>query len=147
MVKIKFKKLHPNAKLPTKATDGSAGWDVYSPVKVNSHCPEVSSESLQARIDLGFSMELPPDYCALLCARSSFGSKYNGGIPNGVGVIDSDYRGEVSLYLIAEESFRFEKGERVGQLLILPVPQAEFVEVEGLRETKRGTGGFGSTGL
>lgn len=152
-VQLKIKKLRPGVKTPTKATDGSAAWDVYAPK--NQYEPgrfyvAFKQGDRQATygltIPLGFAVEIPKHYCLLLCARSSFGRSYNGGIPHGVGVIDSDYRGEVQLTLCSNDPFAFEEDQRIGQLLLVPAPEAEWIEVDELSETARGTGGFGSTG-
>ena len=139
---VKFKKLHPDAVTPTRATDGSAGWDLtmcdYTP------CGEASA------YHTGIAVEIPKGYLGLLCARSSC-VKYNHILANCVGIIDSDYRGELILkfYILRNgrtEAICYKKGDRIGQLVIVPCPAVELIEVDELSQTERGTGGFGSTG-
>lgn len=142
-VQVKFKKLHPDARTPIRATDGSAGWDLtmcdYSPCGdgvINYHT--------------GIAVEIPKGFVGILCARSSC-SKYRHILANGIGIIDSDYRGELifKFYILRtaeNEAICYKRGDRIGQLVIVPCPAVELVEVEELSETERGTGGFGSTG-
>ena len=95
------------------------------------------------------AVQLPgPQWVALLCARSGLAVKRGLTLSNGVGVIDSDYRGEIGAGVVnlGEEPVTVEPGERVAQLMILPVAQGTFVQAETLDDTHRGAGGFGSTG-
>lgn len=124
-MEVKFKKVRDNAKVPTKATEGSAGYDLYSSlIDVN-------------RIGTGIALEIPKGYVGLIKNRSSLGNYVFEGI------IDSDYRGELMLLINPTAEF-FHKG-KIAQLLIQKVEDVNFVEVEELSETNRGTGGFGST--
>lgn len=144
MDKIPVKKLRSNAVLPTYGTAYSAGADLYA-------CLEESltiEPGKTVMIPTGLSMELPVGFVGLIYARSSMGVKRGLAPANKVGVIDSDYRGEfmVALHNHGELSQTVENGERVAQLVIAPVFTPGFTEVETLSDTKRGTGGFGSTG-
>lgn len=131
------------ASVPKKASKGAAGYDVVSTVNVKIEPGKIE------KIPLGFSIEIPESYVGLLCPRSSFGKK---GIttPNSIGVIDSDYRGEVAILLQNEDpekkTFEIKIGDRVGQLLFIKCEEVSFNRVAKLSSTKRGTGGFGSTG-
>lgn len=137
---IKIKKLHKNAKMPYRANPTDAGADLVAVSK------EYNMEGT-ITYGIGLSFEIPKGYCGLLVPRSSC-SKMNLHMPNSVGIIDSDYRGEVkAVYrMTAENSLVYQIGDRVAQLLIVPIELATFTEVDELSETERGIGGFGSTG-
>lgn len=142
---LKIKKLRPNAKIPSCATSGSAGMDLHAcidePVKIAPGDLKI--------IPTGLAIELPDNKCAaFLYARSGLGVKHGICLSNGVGVIDSDYRGEVCVGLcnVSAEEYTIEPGERVAQMVIAPVIVPETEEVSQLGETGRGEGGFGSTG-
>ena len=143
MVKVNILTLS-QASIPTKSTKGSAGYDVKSSINTKIEYGKIE------KVPLGFSLEISEGYVGLLCPRSSLGSK---GIttPNSVGVIDSDYRGEVAILLQNEnpdeKPFEVRVGDRVGQLLLLKTEEVEFNRVSKLSNTKRGVGGFGSTGV
>lgn len=138
---IRFKKLDKRVTPPIKATEFSVGWDLSLLDHIRIIPREVKS------VALGISVEIPEGFFGALLLRSSLG-KRGLIIPNGMGVIDSDYRGEIGLLLsnITEEYIYLFEGERVAQLLILPYHPVTFLEVEKLSVTKRGSGGFGSTG-
>ena len=89
-----------------------------------------------------------PDYVALVFVRSGMGFRHGIGLSNGVGVIDSDYRGEISVGLVnlSGEDYTIRPGDRIAQLMVVPVVRPELVQVDALDETERGAGGFGSTG-
>ena len=151
MLQVKFKKLHPDAKAPVRATEGAAGWDL---TMTEGEC--LTSPTVQfVRLRTGIAVEIPKGYVGLLFPRSSCYKKRQQ-LANSVGVIDSDYRGEIcfvyrtiDLCSVDEskaEEYIYHKGERIGQLVIVPCPPVVFVEAEELSETSRGTGGFGSTG-
>ena len=137
---IKIKKLHPNAKMPFRANPTDAGADLVA-------------TSLDLKEDgrivygLGLAFEIPKGYVGLLIPRSSC-SKMDLQMPNSIGVIDSDYRGEVKVIFRATMSnpITYNIGDRVAQLLIVPIELATFTEVGELSDTERGCGGFGSTG-
>ena len=142
---LKIKKLKNNAKMPFRATPGSAGMDLYAcldqPVTIPPH--EIRM------IPTGIAIALEsPDFVAYLYARSGLAIKHGIAPANCVGVIDSDYRGEVCAGLLnaTEKEFTIEPGERIAQLVIAPVILPEIEEVDELDETQRGADGFGSTG-
>lgn len=142
---LKVKKLRPDAKLPKRATEGSAGMDLYAcidkPVEILPH--------QRALIPTGIAIALESaDYAAFLYARSGLAIKKGVAPANCVGVVDSDYRGEVCVGLLnsSDEAFVVEPFERIAQMVIAPVELPEIEEVSDLDETDRGAGGFGSTG-
>lgn len=145
-MEIKVKKLRPDAQLPTYATPGSAAADLYA------LCPPEGvtlAPGARALIPTGIAIELPSaDYVALVHIRSGHGIKHGLALSNGVGVIDSDYRGEVCVGLanLSDTPYTVQNGERIAQLRIAPALMPAFVESDVLAATQRGAGGFGSTG-
>lgn len=141
MLDIKIKKLNKNVELPKKGTHGAAGIDFYLPQSV-LFWPKRSK-----KVRLGVAVEIPEGYVMLLIPRSSTW-KTPLRMPNSVGVIDSDYRGEVCALLRNTSYLGFcaDAGERLVQGVIVPVPNIQIKEVNELSETSRGVGGFGSTG-
>ena len=142
---IKIKKLREGAHVPTLATSGSAACDLYAVLDE----PVTLQPGERRAIPTGIAIALPDSSAvAVICARSGLALKRGLGLANGIGVIDSDYRGELLVALINSGNIpqTVENGERIGQLMILPVIAAEYLEVPELDETERGTGGFGSTG-
>ena len=140
-VVLKFKKLSPDATLPVYATDGSAGMDFCSNADVwlEPNVPTMVTTGLAVEIPWGFELQLR--------SRSSMGA--NGVLlTNGVGTVDSDYRGEIKFNLInvLSERMFIGKGTRIGQGIVSPVFRATLKEVDELSDTARGKGGFGSTG-
>ena len=140
---VKFKKLDKNAVMPTYGTPYSAGADLYACME-NTVTIEPGQTVL---MHTGIAMELPEGYVGLNFARSGLATKRGLAPANKVGVIDSDYRGEimVALHNHGCENQTVEPGERISQLLIMPVVQAEFEETDELSDTVRGDCGFGST--
>lgn len=141
---VQIKKLNENAKVPFYATPYSAGCDLYACIE-----EEITIEKGQTKlIPTGLAMAIPEGYVGLIYARSSLACKQGLAPANKVGVIDADYRGEimVALYNQSEEEKTIAPADRIAQLVITPYLKAEFVETKTLEETKRGTGGFGSTG-
>ena len=139
-IKIKLKKMNPNAVVPTYAKQGDAAMDLYA--------AEVIKDEWGNYVYLtGIAIEIPPGFVGLLFPRSSV-SKTCLSLANSVGVVDSGYRGEIMLkYRRTGEANPFYScGDRVGQIMIMPYPQVEFIEAEELSNTERGEGGFGSTG-
>ena len=141
---IRVKKLHPNAKLPTYGSAEAAGADLYA-------CLEEAVTIQPGEIfwvPTGIALEVPKGCAGLVYARSSMGAKRGLAPANKVGVVDSDYRGEIRVVLLnhSKQPQLLEPGERVAQFVITPVLQPAYEEVEDLTETNRGTGGFGSTG-
>ena len=143
--KVKVKKLRQDAILPAYATKFSAGADLYA-------CLEEEKVSFNPNetklIHTGISLEIPEGLAGFIYARSSVASKRGLAPANKVGVIDSDYRGEimVALHNHGDTVQEIENGERIAQLIIAPYVKAQFVESDSLDKTQRGEGGFGSTG-
>ena len=141
MMKVKIKKLHPDAVIPKYAKLGDAGMDL---VAISEEWNEYYT---MVTYDTGLSIEIPEGYVGLLFPRSSV-SKTDLILANSVGVIDSGYRGPIMFkFRYNEEGMVYDVGDRVGQIIIMPYPQVEFEEVEELSDTERGEGGFGSTGV
>ena len=140
-MKVKFKKLHDNAVIPTKAHDSDAGFDLT--------CVAFEEDTVKEIVTYhtGIAVEIPEGYVGLVFPRSSV-YKVQLQLSNSVGVIDSGYRGEIMFkYRIVKPHIRrFGLGERIGQIIIMPYPEIEFVEVTDLSDSERGTGGYGSSG-
>lgn len=133
---LKVKRLTETAKLPTKAKDGDAAFDLYS--------DEPSVECHFGHpIRTGIAAEIPDGYFGLVLGRSSVAKR---GADVIAGVIDSGYRGEWHVQIHGFTKVEFERGDKIGQVVILPVPQVEVVEVDELSPSARGSGGFGSSG-
>ncbi len=132
--------------LPDYATIGSAGLDVRAAIDANTQI--VLKPNERKLIATGLKMEIPLNYEIQVRPRSGLAFKHGVTIANAPGTIDSDYRGEIGVLLInlGQEDFIVKRGERVAQLILAPVVQAQFSVVESLSETARGTGGYGSTG-
>lgn len=143
-MKIKMMKTDASAKIPTRATEGSAGYDLYA-----LEGAYFAPNGMTKKIRTGIAMEIPEGYVGLVFPRSGLSCKTSLRQPNSVGVIDSDYRGEVHAIMqniSNRELVRIEKGDRIAQIVFVPCADVEFEEVEMLSDTARGTGGFGSTG-
>lgn len=137
-MQVKIKKLCDAAVIPTYAKPGDGGMDMT--------CTAVNVTPLYYEYETGLSMEIPDGYVGLLFPRSS-NSKYDLLLCNSVGIIDAGYRGPINFrYKCVGSGPRYNAGDRVGQIMIVPRPEVEFVEVSELSETERGSGGFGSTG-
>ena len=144
MATVKFIKLNPNAIIPTYGTEYAAGADLYT----------LSDEAITINpgetvmIHTGIAMQIPDGTAAFIFARSGIATKRGLAPANKVGVIDSDYRGEVMVPIHNHSSQvqQIESGERVAQMVIMPYVKANFVECDNLDETSRDTKGFGSTG-
>ena len=142
---FKVRRLRESAKLPFRATEGSAGMDLYACIDL----PVTLGAGEKAVIPTGIAIELPSaELAAFLFARSGLAIKHGIGLLNGVGVIDSDYRGEICVGVINQlaEPYTIAPDERIAQLVIMPVSLINPVEVQSLDDTARGEGGFGSTG-
>jgi dUTP pyrophosphatase len=138
-MKIKMKKLHPDAVIPCYARDGDAGVDLTA--------VDVAADEHTITYKTGIAIEIPRWHVGLLFPRSSV-YKTGQTLTNCVGVIDSGYRGEIMMkYTLSLYQREYQIGDRVGQLLIIPYPKVEFEETNELSETSRGTGGYGSTGV
>ena len=141
---VNVKKLNENAVLPTYGSANAAGADIYACLDA----PLTIAPHETVMVHTGLAMEIPEGYAGLIYARSGLGIKHGISLSNGVGVIDSDYRGEICVGLIntSSEDYTIQPGERIAQLVLAPVIPAQPVEVDSLDETERGEGGFGSTG-
>ncbi len=143
-MEINIKKLRSNATIPTRGSEEAAGYDLYA-------CLEKEIEIKAgdtAKIPTGLAIEIPSGYAGLVYARSGLSTKKGLAPANKVGVCDSDYRGEYIVFLHnhSRSDAVVEPGERIAQLVVTPFLNVEFREVEELSDTKRGSGGFGSTG-
>ena len=144
-MQVKFKKLVVNAIIPEYASPGDAGLDLTAIYH------QISTEHNYIEYHTGLAIEIPEGYVGLIFPRSSISNK-DIRLANCVGVIDSGYRGEITFrYKFPAKSYyagvkRYEDGDRVGQLIIMPYPKIEPVEVDELSDTSRGAGGYGSTG-
>lgn len=142
---FKVRRLRESAKLPFRATEGSAGMDLYACID----SPVTLGAGEKAVIPTGIAVELPSaELAAFVFARSGLAIKHGIGLLNGVGVIDSDYRGEICVGVINQlaEPYTIAPDERIAQLVIMPVSLITPVEAQSLDDTARGEGGFGSTG-
>ena len=130
--------------LPVRMTEHAAGFDLHAAVSV----PTTLQPGEIKLIPCGFAMAVPPGYEAQVRPRSGLSSKFGVTMINAPGTIDADYRGEVHVPLVnhGHQPFTVERGMRIAQMLVLPVPLVNLVEVEELDETTRGSGGFGHTG-
>ena len=143
-MKIRVKKIHPDAIIPTYKHPGDAGMDLHTVRKGKA------DKYGNMVYETGLAFEIPEGYVGLIYPRSSV-SKTPHSLRNHVGVIDSGYRGEVVFKFgwvesASEDAKVYDKGDRIGQIIIMPYPKVEFVESYQLSETERGEGGFGSTG-
>lgn len=142
-MKVKMKKLHPDAVIPQYAKAGDAGLDLTATTKKNN--------GSQVVYGTGLAVEIPEGFVGLIFPRSSI-SKKDLTLSNSVGVVDSGYRGEIMFkfnHINDSELFgaeEYEIGDRIGQMIIMPYPNIELVETDELSSTERGTGGFGSSG-
>jgi dUTP pyrophosphatase len=140
-MKVKIKKTHSDSVIPSYAKTGDAGMDLVATTII-------SEEVFQITYGLGIALEIPEGFVGLVFPRSSI-RKTDLSLTNCVGVIDSGYRGELQATFRKERgvaSRKYEVGDRVVQLMIIPHPTIEFNEVNELSNTERGEGGFGSTG-
>ena len=142
---VEFIKLDDNAIVPTYGTPYAAGADLYA--LPNGDIEIKPGETVL--VHTGIALQIPEGYGGFIFARSGIATKRGLAPANKVGVIDSDYRGEimVSIYNHSNTLQTIGSGERVAQLVIMPYLKAEFMKVDSLEETKRAAGGFGSTGM
>ena len=143
-INLKIKRISTLAKMPSYATQGAAGMDLYA---ANEN-PITLKPMERKLVPLGFTMELPTGYEAQIRPRSGMAIKHGITLSNCVGTIDEDYRGEVCVGIInvSAQSYEIKTGDRIAQMIIAPVTKAEIVEADELVATQRGEGGFGSTG-
>jgi dUTP pyrophosphatase len=139
-VKLKIKKLHPDAKIPSYAHPGDAGMDLFAVERFELKPGERTS------LPIGLAIEIPKGYVGLMWDKSGLSHKH--GIKTFGGVIDCGYRGEwhVGVMNLGDATYTFEKGDKIIQVLIQKVSQPTIVEVDELSDSSRGKGGFGSTG-
>ncbi len=145
-LQIQIKRLKDNVVLPFYATPGSAGLDLSAVLDESL----VLKKGEIAFVPTGIAISIPTNtYGAFIFARSGLASRHGICLANSVGVIDSDYRGEIKCALInlGNTDFTIQNGDRIAQMVFMPVAQAELCDVKELDETKRGAGGFGSTGV
>lgn len=131
--------------LPKYATEGSSGMDLYANVQE----PVVLKKGMRKLIPTGISIAIPKGFEAQIRPRSGLALKHGLTVLNTPGTVDSDYRGEIMIILcnVSDEDFTVERGMRIAQMVIAPVTHVEISSVNSLDETKRGAGGFGSTGV
>lgn len=148
---LKFKRLTDTATIPTRATSGAACFDLYA-----DEAQWLDDMRTRRTVGTGIAVELPPGHVGLVCSRSGLASKEGILVVNAPGVIDEDYRGEIKVILgrlpfspqwPSPDIIMIEQGMRIAQLMVLPLPQLEVVEVTDLSTTDRGDKGFGSTGV
>ena len=144
MIKIQIKKVSTSVSIPKYETSGSSGMDVAAYIEKNI----TISPGEKALVPTGFSVSIPLGYEIQIRPRSGLAAKKNITVLNTPGTIDADYRGEIKVILInlGKEKFIIKNGERIAQMIVCPVVQADLKEVKELSDTARGSGGFGSTG-
>ena len=144
-MKVKIKKLRENAQSPKYQTPDSAAADLHACLDG----PLTALPGERVRVPTGIAIEYEDkNVVAVICARSGLSAKHGIALANGIGVIDPDYRGEllVSVVNLSDTPYTFTDGERIAQLLLLPIIRGEFEIADTLSDTERGSGGFGSTG-
>ena len=144
-MKVKIKKLKENAQAPKYQTADSAAADLHACLDGTL----VVTPGQRVRVPTGIAIEYDDkNVVAVICARSGLSAKHGIALANGIGVIDPDYRGEllVSVVNLSDQPYTFTDGERIAQLMFLPIIRGEFEFAESLSDTERGAGGFGSTG-
>lgn len=145
-MRVKFKKLHIDAKTPEYATPGSNGMDLVAVTK-NKVYDKDNGNLMYIEYGTGIAVELPKGCCALVLPRSSVANT-SLMLSNSCGLIDNDFRGEITFRFRTNFATirEYGLGDRLGQMIILPVPKITLVEVSDLSDTERGEGGYGSTG-
>ena len=144
MTKIQIKKLSTSVSIPKYETPGSSGRDIAAHIENNI----IINPGEKFLVSTGFSIAIPKGYEVQIRPRSGLAAKRSITVLNTPGTIDADYRGEIKVILInlGKEKFIVKNGERIAQMVVCPVVQANLEEVEDLPDTERGSGGFGSTG-
>ena len=142
-MELPVQRLDPRAVMPARANEGDAGLDLCSiePVKLGP--------GERARVRTGLAIELPPGHAGFVLPRSGLAARHGVALVNAPGLIDEGYRGELQVLLLntdREAAVAIEAGDRIAQLVIVPVVHATAVEVDTLKEAQRGAGGFGSSG-
>ena len=144
MVKVLVKKLNPKVKLPSYKTEGSSGMDLMALTEDKI----VIKPNKSALVPTGLSVAIPNDTEIQIRPRSGLAAKSSISVLNTPGTIDSDYRGELKVILFnhGDKEFIINNGDRIAQMVLVPILKVQFEEVQDLPETIRGSGGFGSTG-
>lgn len=140
---LQFARLAEDAKEPSRAHDGDAGYDLYAAERVSIAPGE------RAGVGTGIALAIPDGWAGLVLPRSGLAARHGITLPNAPGLIDSGYRGEVRVLLLntdPREAFEVTVGDRIAQLVLVRHESPELIEVESLEETVRGAGGFGSSG-
>lgn len=143
-MQLRFRKLHPEATLPTQAHPGDAGSDLYSIDDVTIQ------PGARAKIATGIAVAIPDGHAGLVLPRSGLAHKHGITLTNTPGLIDSGYRGELQVLMLntdRSEAFEVKAGDRIAQLVVIAYAAPEWVEVEDFDSTVRGDGGFGSSGV
>lgn len=141
---LRVRRLHPAARVPSRSHPGDAGLDLHSVEEVELGPGE------RAKVGTGIAIELPDDHAGWVVPRSGLAARHGIGVVNAPGLIDSGYRGELSVVLVnldRSEAFAIEVGMRIAQLVVSRVAGPELLEVAELGSSARGTSGFGSTGV
>ena len=143
---LKIKRLRPGAHLPGRATAGAAGMDLRACCGKDGITLAPMERTL---IPIGIAVELPANTVGLVFARSGLALREGLTMANGVGVVDSDYRGELSIPMVnlSAKALHIANGQRVAQLVVTPIVPTDMIEIDDLSDTQRGVGGFGSTGV
>ena len=146
-MQVNIMKMFDDAIVPTFGSDGAAGADLYARIDNERHMQAIYPNSTQM-ISTGICMEIPESYVGLVFSRSGLATKQGLSLANCVGVIDSDYRGEIKIALHnhSDSIRKVKHGERVAQIVLVPFLKPTFHEQDSLSDTTRGEGGFGSTG-
>ena len=141
---LRFKRLHPGARLPTYGTKGAAGMDLHA-----VRDGEVWGVGDRTIVPLGWSVEIPEGHAMFILPRSGFAFKHGVTVTNAPGLIDSDYRGEVQVSVInhGDQTLKWKAGDRIAQAVIMPVTACALEWADELSDTERGAGGLGSTGV
>jgi dUTP pyrophosphatase len=142
-VQVNFLRLDKELPVPRNAHIGDAAVDLHSRVNLTLQPGERSA------VPTGIAVSIPEGFAGLVLPRSGHANRHGIGVVNGPGLIDSGYRGEISVLLInhGHDEVSFARGDRIAQLAIVPVPSVEWTEVDSLDDTERGDGGFGSSGV
>lgn len=146
-MQVNIMRMFDDAIVPTFGSDGAAGADLYARIDNERHIQAIYPNSTQM-ISTGICMEIPESYVGLVFSRSGLATKQGLSLANCVGVIDSDYRGEIKIALHnhSDSIRKVKHGERVAQIVLVPFLKPTFHEQDNLSDTTRGEGGFGSTG-